>query len=408
MKFDLKFKLIIFITLIATFFLSAEDFWMKLNFDDDTRRIFYTCQDEIFIRSDSIIYVSKDKGYNWDSLKTPFIHRLPKLRYVDDSGNYLFVSVIGEIYVSHKDSNNWRFIYDTENNEVQDIHKNRDNLFITSWGGVTKSNEDWSVWDKVLSTSLVEQFNAFTVDSVGTLYAGSINMMLDGGGIYRSFDDGGTWEWYPEQYAVATMGVDSEGRIFAGCFDKILRSIDNGETWQNVQSLSTWPASMLINSDDEIFLGFNDYSAVLYSDDNGESWQNISTGIEGASPIYDMAISPDGYVYLATGAGVYRSVNSTSIEISNNLVDDYKLYQNYPNPFNNQTNITFSIPENSEVKLGVYNIKGEFVKDICNKRLNKGFYNYFFKANDLNSGVYFYNIEINGKLLDSKKMLYIK
>ena len=41
-----------------------------------------------------------------------------------------------------------------------------------------------------------------------------------------------------------------------------------------------------------------------------------------------------------------------------NIPKEITLYQNYPNPFNNSTNISYSIPQTSEVKLSVYNTKG--------------------------------------------------
>ena len=136
----------------------------------------------------------------------------------------------------------------------------------------------------------------------------------------------------------------------------------------------------------------------------------INKGIEdGAGAINDMAISPDGYIYLATGAGVYRSVNSTTgIEDADNLISGIELHQNYPNPFNNETNISFSISENAEIDLSVFNTKGEKVKNICNERLDKGFHNYSFKADDVKSGVYFYKLMINGKLSETRKMIYLR
>ena len=54
----------------------------------------------------------------------------------------------------------------------------------------------------------------------------------------------------------------------------------------------------------------------------------------------------------------------TSVKENNTEVPkDYKLYQNYPNPFNPITTIKFEIPESGNVKLSVYNLLGEEVKN---------------------------------------------
>ena len=59
--------------------------------------------------------------------------------------------------------------------------------------------------------------------------------------------------------------------------------------------------------------------------------------------------------------------------------------QNYPNPFNLETTIAFSIPEDSETKISIYNIKGQKVKDLLNENLEKGNHNVVWKSTD-NSG----------------------
>ncbi|MDD3044271.1 MAG: T9SS type A sorting domain-containing protein [Candidatus Delongbacteria bacterium] len=112
--------------------------------------------------------------------------------------------------------------------------------------------------------------------------------------------------------------------------------------------------------------------------------------------------------------------NTTSIFFQTKLIDtgiEYDpqtipklpvLFQNYPNPFNSSTQIIYSIPQSGEVKLSVFNSKGELVKDLINSKQNKGHHSVMFEANDLNSGIYYYRIEVDGIVKESKKMLYLK
>ncbi|MBK7265855.1 MAG: T9SS type A sorting domain-containing protein [Ignavibacteriales bacterium] len=95
------------------------------------------------------------------------------------------------------------------------------------------------------------------------------------------------------------------------------------------------------------------------------------------------------------------------------------LYQNYPNPFNPTTKIKFSLTEESEVILRVYNVNGELVIMLQNGWLPAGEYEKEFSPaaigtlKDIASGVYFYNLLVRDKNLvplfvKTEKMMFIK
>jgi len=85
----------------------------------------------------------------------------------------------------------------------------------------------------------------------------------------------------------------------------------------------------------------------------------------------------------------------------------FALSQNYPNPFNSVTKINFSITNDENVSLNIYNSRGEFIQTVVNKKFDKGNYSIDFDATKLNSGLYFYKLEnISGKII--KKMIFVK
>ena len=89
------------------------------------------------------------------------------------------------------------------------------------------------------------------------------------------------------------------------------------------------------------------------------------------------------------------------------LPADFELYQNYPNPFNPVTEIRFSLAENSKVNLSVYNTNGQLIRTLLDGKTEKGYHSVSFDASELNSGMYFYKLDVNGKV-KSKKMLMLK
>lgn len=98
---------------------------------------------------------------------------------------------------------------------------------------------------------------------------------------------------------------------------------------------------------------------------------------------------------------------SPEIEVDFSPVTQFGLEQNYPNPFNPSTKIKFSIIENSQVKLAVYNLLGETVRTLINQPMPVGNYEVEFDASDLPSGMYIYKLEAGSNYI-SKKMMLMK
>lgn len=95
-------------------------------------------------------------------------------------------------------------------------------------------------------------------------------------------------------------------------------------------------------------------------------------------------------------------------EVLNDFPSEVGLRQNYPNPFNPNTNINYSIPITSKITLEVFNIVGQKVATLINgETKSPGRYSIQFNASKLPSGMYFYRLNSNGKVL-TQKMTLIK
>jgi hypothetical protein len=70
----------------------------------------------------------------------------------------------------------------------------------------------------------------------------------------------------------------------------------------------------------------------------------------------------------------------------------FSLSQNYPNPFNPTTNIKFGIPQNSSVKITIYDMLGREVATLVNTNYTPGYYTVPFNASKLASGMYIYRM----------------
>jgi hypothetical protein len=141
--------------------------------------------------------------------------------------------------------------------------------------------------------------------------------------------------------------------------------------------------------------------------------------------------SPEFYSYtdknVPAGSYEYRlkqidydgtSTYSGIVEVDVNAPQQFSLDQNYPNPFNPTTKINYKIPFESFVTLKVYNILGSEVRALVNEKQTAGNYDIIFYAEDLPSGIYYYQLKVNsvpGGAADShqdfnntKKMILVK
>lgn len=94
-------------------------------------------------------------------------------------------------------------------------------------------------------------------------------------------------------------------------------------------------------------------------------------------------------------------------QIEKDVPEEIFLDQNYPNPFNPSTLIPFGIDQDTNVELVVYDILGRKVRTLVTGPRTAGRYEVRFNSMELASGVYFYRLVTNSKVL-VKKFTLIK
>lgn len=84
------------------------------------------------------------------------------------------------------------------------------------------------------------------------------------------------------------------------------------------------------------------------------------------------------------------------------------LSQNFPNPFNASTSFKFRTEERTEVKLKIFNMLGREIAVLIDGVRPPGLHSYHWNAGELPSGVYFYQLSVGGKVLQTRKMILTK
>jgi hypothetical protein len=198
--------------------------------------------------------------------------------------------------------------------------------------------------------------------------------------------------------------------------------------------VNTWAVTV----DDPVAIHYTDLY-YNYSNDGGQTWGTAAlvpgaseAGVQESYPYLNQWLETDGdnvtvhYLYFVDaipGTSLFDDNNSasddsywaydnfsmtlTDVKGNDVTISSYALEQNYPNPFNPSTTIKYSVPESGLVTLKVYDVLGKEVATIINEVVNAGQHSVNFNADNLTSGIYFYEISA-GDFVKTNKMMLLK
>lgn len=194
-------------------------------------------------------------------------------------------------------------------------------------------------------------------------------------------------------------------------------TISNNGTVGTLTANSFWVGEFLSS---DVYITADDFKIA--------EWLNPTDFTPGGGYYYNsirpVGSIPDGQYYYGVILDLYNSIPETDegnnsnycstslIDITTGvdnavLPDQFRLFQNYPNPFNPNTIIKYSIAEESDVTLKVFDMLGREVSTLVNERKQTGNYQVPLNAEGFPSGTYLYKINA-GDFIQTKRMILIK
>lgn len=99
---------------------------------------------------------------------------------------------------------------------------------------------------------------------------------------------------------------------------------------------------------------------------------------------------------LIAGSDIYTTDGFTAIEIAyseSSVPTEFGIIGSYPNPFNDQTIVYFGVPDQTNLKVALFNVQGQKVSDILQKTFSPGVHSFSIKADNLPTGTYLIKLE---------------
>lgn len=286
-------------------------------------------------------------------------------------------------------------------------------------GAVDLENGKWfGSWDGV-SYYNNETWTVYKADNSGLIYDDIRDIAVDADGK----------KWFATSWGISSLGTQEVVTPPAAPTD--FTAVVSPDDEENGISL-TW----VLSADDDAIAGYGIYRsrAAEFTDpvsaENFETTEDLIEAEEtstiliaavpaGTAEYNDTLVRIEGGTYYYWIASV-ASDNTASDPVACALpvgVEDaiplsFDLAGNYPNPFNGMTTINFSIPNASAVKLAVYNIAGQKIRELHAGKLAAGQHSIVWDGrNDYgqttSSGVYIARLESNGHV-DTARMLFMK
>jgi photosystem II stability/assembly factor-like uncharacterized protein len=394
---------------------------------------------------------SFDNGNTW-SFRNTGLTTL-SIRKLFANNSYVFAATGEGMSYSSNNGQTWSVVYDTlVKGTPQSFAYLNNSYFCATDFGLFKSTNNGIGWSDIKGS-----FQAWGPDDniLGSAF-GQLYLYSPLLGILRSSNLGTNWVLLPQYLGGDVRSfVQNSSFLFAATTNGVFRSSNLGNNWTAVDSgLNALDITDIASTGSQIYC-ITSYD-VLKSDNNGDNWYSVRNNIP-SSNIYALTVNNgniyvarrydgvymssngganwnliadglvnsyvgslaanDRYIFAGTLAyvnsahesGVYRLDTGIVVSVPGvvNTPLRYSLSQNYPNPFNPATNIKFDIPENSFVRLVIYDIEGREVAVPVNESKHPGSYTIKFDGTNLSSGVYFFRLEA-GDYTETKKMVLIK
>jgi photosystem II stability/assembly factor-like uncharacterized protein len=356
----------------------------------------------IFVGTRNGIYLSSDNGTNW----TQENHGLTNT-YINSLTIYedkIFACTNGGVFLSTNNGTDW-VQSGLSGTWISSLTVSGSNIVAGTGTGVYYTTNDGTDWQRASGSPLL-QINALVVEG-NNLFACTTS------GVFLSSDNGVSWIPAGLSGISVSSLAFNETDIYAGGFTtgvwkRPLSDILPVEltsftaiAWKGSVLLKWNTATELNNSGFDVERSSNktDWGKVGFVKGNGNSTMAISYSY------VDKSTSKAGKYYYrlkqVDNNGSFQYSNVAEVEFG--APSSYALNQNYPNPFNPSTKISYLLKDKGFVKLKVYGIKGELIKELVNELKDAGYYESEFDGKGLASGVYIYRLEVIG---DGNKLVY--
>jgi hypothetical protein len=254
------------------------------------------------------------------------------------------------------------------------------------------------VWAKYYGFSSSDYAVGLVTDNNGNIYVTGSSALAGTGSDFATikYNTNGDSLWVRRYNGPASQDDDP-------CSIIIDTSANIYVTGRSIAAGTSWDYATIKYNSNGTLLWLVRYNNIIV---NSEDLPNASI-IDDNNNIYVTGLSDRGSFNLDFATVKYNQTVGIYNGYSNNSVKNYQLFEAYPNPLNPTTNIKFEIPEDTFIKLDIFNSLGIMIESLLNSELKRGKYSIIWNAQKFSSGIYFCRL-LTAKFNKTNKLILIK
>ncbi len=289
-------------------------------------KLFFASTDTIYAGQVGNIQRTFDGGENWEKISHDSFERgivyglyddkklifmLNERLYVSPDGGNTQLDITPPVQISGPNTNYGNFDF------IAAVNPATKTFFASNPLKSFRSTNEGQSWEEIPD---ITRLRDIQFHSNGSIYARGGDSGWWGANLYKSTDDGSSWEIVLD--SVTNMCISKSGSVFAFKQRRLFKWDEISSTWLEKNThMAFWPnVSSYILSNSQGFLFVYDASndRILMSVNEGDTWQS-QTPLSSAFNLEQFPIpfsavweiGPDEHLYLVTSAGMFRSSKST-------------------------------------------------------------------------------------------------
>ncbi len=340
------------------------------------------------------LFSSSNDGAKWTALNTGSANLMSAALFAH---NGVVFAMSSECFRSTDNGVSWIAVSIRGNKRVSSFQHTLTALFayVYDTGGFYKSMDNGKTWDS-LAVGLRN----------GTLIAGATKLYYFGkdenfaNKCAMSTDDGGTWTMID----AATLPSNAMSpaivgnSILAGTSEGVVRSSDNGTTWNNSsEGMTSGLVNGLLVSGENVFATAYQKS-IFKSENGGMSWTNIETGLGGGRAFLQLVEHNAKLFVLLQSGEIFRRPLSEVVSDVHSVSDVALCFDNAhcaPSPSSNSTTFHCTLQQNGLLSLRLIDLDGCTVSTPLLRYCSQGPVSEQLDLSSLASGLFYLRIELN-------------
>lgn len=381
------------IAILCSTFTNAQ--WQQTSLNTEPAYCLALNGSNIFAGSNTGMYLSSNNGTNWSSANTGLTSNIIKSLAV--SGTNIFAGTNGEgVFLSTNNGSSWTAV----NTGITDLSittlaVDGSTIFAGTNSGIFLSTNNGTSWTAV-NTGLTCT-DTYSIAISGTnIFAGTYT-----GGVFLSTNNGSSWTAVntglpdPSSAGIYSLAICGS-TIFAGTEGYgIYRSLNNGSSWEATALMEAIVPAIVVCGTN-VFAGT--FEGVFLSTNNGVAWNAVNTGLSHTT-VFSLALNSSTLFAGTIDGGVYKRTLAEMIS-GINEIDNEKSISIFPNPFSFET-VLKTKNGFKNISLSIYNSFGQQVKQINNisgPTINV-------QRDNLPSGIYFIQLADENNVITTLKLI---